>query len=240
MCGRFTLTENPETLIEELRVVDVREEPFRPRYNIAPSQAVAVIIQTPAGERRMGSMAWGLVPSWAKDPSIGSRIINARSETAAVKPSFRGPMRHRRCLIPADGFYEWKAVPGERAKQPYRIRVKGRDHFAMAGLWDQWRTPDGDSLFSFAILTMDAAPDIAEIHHRMPVILDGSAMETWLDGGITDPERLQPVIEEAAHREFEAYAVSRVVNRASNDVPEAIVPLSGPGEPGAEIGIDGL
>jgi len=205
--------------------VDPPDFDYPPRFNIAPGQDAPIIAQDRDG-RRMGLLRWGLVPAWADDPSVGNRMINARAETAAEKPAFRGAFKRRRCAIPADGFYEWKKSeaegPGKSRKVPYWIHREAGSPFLMAGLWERWTPAKGTSLFTFTILTTAAAPQVAEFHSRMPVILPGSGVDRWLDpdsAGDTLRELLQPRGEGLL-----AHAVSTLVNSPRNDGPACIEP----------------
>ncbi len=168
MCGRFTLTIDPAHLQEAFPWAVIPND-LTPRFNIAPSQPVAVIPNT--GEKIVSMYKWGLIPSWSKDPSIGDRMINARSESLAEKPSFRNAYRRRRCLILADGFYEWKPSLGNKSKQPILIRLKDNIPFAFAGLWEHWTAPDGSEILSCTIITTQPNSLLESIHNRMPVIL---------------------------------------------------------------------
>jgi putative SOS response-associated peptidase YedK len=221
MCGRYTLTLPLSNLVDAFDVPPP-EFDFAPRYNIAPTQDVPVVAEDEAG-RRMGLLRWGLVPFWADDPSIGNRLINARSETVARKPAFRGPFRRRRCLVPADGFYEWRKEAGGR-KTPFWIRLAGQEVFTMAGIWDRWEGDDGEALHTFSILTTDAAPEIAAIHPRMPLVLPPSRRDTWLDPS-SEPDDLLPLLEPERDMELAFHPVSTVVNSPGNDRPECIEPL---------------
>jgi putative SOS response-associated peptidase YedK len=221
MCGRFTLTTTPTDLKEAFPDVEVSEE-LAPRYNIAPSQPVAVIANT--GVNRVELFRWGLIPSWAKDPSIGDRMINARAETLAEKPSFRGIFRKRRCLVLADGFYEWRQEPGSRLKTPMYIRLASGRPFAFAGLWDQWRPQTGDPIQSCAIITTNPNQLMQMIHTRMPVILEPSAYGPWLDSAERSASDLQALLRPFPADQMTAYPVSRYVNRPQNDSPTCIVP----------------
>jgi putative SOS response-associated peptidase YedK len=222
MCGRFTLTINPaelEDMFENFRF----PERFAPRFNIAPSQPVLVI---PNDEKfKADFFVWGLIPMWAKDPAIGNRLINARGETLAEKPAFRGSYRHKRCLILADGFYEWKSIAGKSTKTPYYIHTKDRKSFAMAGLWDHWESPDGSSVKTCTIITTTPNQLMESIHDRMPVILHPRDYARWLDPAPQTPERLQLLIKPFPAESMSAYPVSTLVNKPGNDAPELVVPL---------------
>lgn len=220
MCGRYTLTTPPDLVQQHFRLSEIPGD-LKPRYNISPSQRVAVV---PSGaERRAEWFRWGLVPSWAKDPAIGNKLINARGETVAEKPSFRSAFRKRRCLVLADGFYEWK---GEAPpKVPMRIRLKSKEPFAFAGLWETWRPPDGEPVRSCTIITTTPNPLMAEIHNRMPVILSDEAISIWLDEGATDPADLLPLLAPFPADRMEAYAVAPLVNSPANDRPECVEPV---------------
>jgi putative SOS response-associated peptidase YedK len=193
MCGRFTLRTPQSVLVKQFALE--AEPTLVPRYNIAPSQPIAVVRalsqESTAASRELVKLRWGLVPSWAQDPSIGNQLINARSETAAAKPAFRSAMRHRRCLIPADGFYEWKKIG--KQKQPYFIRRPDDKPFAFAGLWDRWTDPEGRPLETCTILTTDANELLRPLHNRMPVIVEPADYAAWLDPQLTDPERFRPL-----------------------------------------------
>jgi putative SOS response-associated peptidase YedK len=195
-----------------------------PRYNIAPSQPVAVVPND--GLLKLDYYVWGLIPSWAKDPSIGSRMINARGETLAEKPSFRAAFRRRRCLILADGFYEWQQTPGGKTKTPMYIRLKSGEPFAFAGLWESWNSPDGSQVLSCAIITTEPNPLMAKIHNRMPVILPQAAHMPWLHSGEADTKALSALLKPYPAEEMVAYPVSKLVNSPANDVPAVIEPLS--------------
>jgi len=221
MCGRFTLTTTPTDLKEAFPEVEVPED-LAPRYNIAPSQPVAVIANSDAG--RIKLFRWGLIPSWAKDPSIGDRMINARAETLAEKPAFRAIYRRRRCLVLADGFYEWKQEPGGRVKTPMYVRLASGKPFAFAGLWDAWQPEGADQVQSCTIVTTAPNQLMQMIHTRMPVILDRTAYARWLEPGEQQPEQLNALLRPFAADEMTAYAVSRYVNRPQNDSPACVVP----------------
>ncbi len=221
MCGRFTLTVDPAELKDAFSDYDFPAQ-FAPRFNIAPSQPVLAIPND--GQNRADFFVWGLIPSWAKDPSIGSRLINARGETLAEKPSFRGGFKYKRCLILADGFYEWKTQPGTKVKIPHFIHMKDRQPFAFAGLWDEWNSPDGSLVRSCTIVTTEPNELMASIHNRMPVILPPDAYEQWIDPAVRTPDSLQPLIRPYPAKEMAAYPVSTLVNSPKNDLAECVVP----------------
>ena len=221
MCGRFTLTVDPSELQEAF--ADYSFPPkFAPRFNIAPSQPVLAIPND--GRNAADFFVWGLIPSWSKDPTIGSRLINARGETIAEKPSFRGGFKYKRCLIVADGFYEWKSQPGTKIKIPHFIHMKDRMPFAFAGLWDEWHSPDGSSIRSCTIITTEPNELMAGIHDRMPVILNQRDYTIWLDIAPQTPERLLPLIKPFPADQMSAYPVSTMVNSPANDRAEPVVP----------------
>lgn len=259
MCGRFTLTASIEDIQQHFGVLHVPSafrEVYRPRFNVAPGQDVlTVVAMTPetlngartaaaAGAAPGGSASlnagsdvvrtlrwhrWGLIPPWAKEPSIGYRMINARSETVAQKPSFRHAFRRRRCLVPADGFYEWRTEG--RRKVPFRFRMRDGSLFALAGLWETWTPPDGgEPITSCTVLTTDANDVVAPVHHRMPVIIPPDHYDTWLDPE-EEPEALKALLSPYPPSAMEGYAVSTEVNSARNDYPELIKPLETGHEP---------
>ena len=203
MCGRFTLTADPADLKEAFYWADFGEADITPRYNIAPTQGVPVI--TNRGDKKLDFFTWGLVPFWAKDPTIGSRMINARSETLAEKPSFRNAFKRRRCLILADGFYEWQKIPGEKTKIPTYIQLKGGKPFGMAGLWEEWNSPDGSQILSTTIITTQPNEFMKPIHNRMPVILPAAAYEQWLEPGEVNSGSLQPLLTPYDPQQMKAY-----------------------------------
>ncbi len=228
MCGRFTLRTSASEIAQQFGVLEVA--PFSARFNIAPTQAVAVVrALTPGpspamgeGSRELVWLRWGLVPSWAKDPAIGSRLINARAETAAGKPAFRAAMRRRRCLLAADGFYEWQRAG--RAKQPYFIRLHEDRPMAFAGLWEVWEGTGHSSLETCTLLTTAANDLLRPIHDRMPVILAPENYPAWLDPAVEDPRRLEPLLVPYPGEEMEAYRVSSLVNDPTHDSPRCIEP----------------
>lgn len=221
MCGRFTLTVDPADLQDAFPQFTFPEK-YAPRYNISPSQPILAIPN--AGNNAADFFIWGLIPSWSKDPSIGSKMINARAETLAEKPSFRAGFKYHRCLILADGFYEWKQQPGTKAKTPHFIRLKSGKPFAFAGLWDTWQSPDGGIVKSATIITTGPNSLMAPIHNRMPVILPPSAYAQWLDPGARTPETLQTLLASYPAEEMNAHPVSTLVNSPANERAECIIP----------------
>lgn len=221
MCGRFTLYHTPDEIAARFEAPDILEA--EARYNIAPTQNVVVVTQN--GTRHLENYHWGLIPSWAKDPVIGNKMINARAETLAEKPSFRTALTRRRCLIPADGFYEWQApAEGSKAgKTPTYLHRKDSALFAFAGLWDEWYAPDGSPLRSCTIITTTPNSVAAAIHDRMPVILRPEDEAFWLDSAVTDSRDLLPLLVPYPSEEMESYPVSRRVNVPVTDDAELLV-----------------
>lgn len=220
MCGRFTLIAPAEVVAEHYGLAEV--PPLAPRYNIAPTQPVAAVRLAEDGEtRELTHFQWGLVPSWADDPSIGSRMINARSETAAEKPSFRAAFKRRRCLIPASGFYEWQKVNG--SKQPIYIHAAKNKIMSLAGLWEYWSGPDGSELETCTILTTGPNNLLEPIHNRMPVVLEPEDYGMWLDPD-TPPDQLMHLLRPIDSEWLDAYPVSTEVNRPQNEGPSLIEP----------------
>ena len=193
----------------------------KPRFNIAPTQSVPVILNESPDE--LTELYWGLVPFWAKDMKIGSSLINARAETVATKPAFRDAYKRRHCLVPADGFYEWKHEG--KLKIPHRVVLKSREPFAFAGIWDKWKSPDGREVMSFSIITSESNDLMKTIHTRAPVILDAAHEETWLEPSVTDPQILLPLLKPFPADDFEIYQVSRYVSNSSNKGEDCIKPL---------------
>jgi putative SOS response-associated peptidase YedK len=220
MCGRFTLATDLEQL-EERFSFHAATLAFKPHYNIAPSQQILAVISTE--ERRVGLLRWGLIPSWAKDQSMGDRMINARAETVAEKPSFRRALQKRRCLILADGFYEWRKEG--KTKTPMYIRLKSHAPFGFAGLWETWKSPEGEAIHSCTIITTTPNGLMESIHNRMPVILSRDAESQWLDRTIEGPDRLLPLLAPYPADAMEAYAVSSAVNSPRNDAAVCIQPV---------------
>jgi putative SOS response-associated peptidase YedK len=225
MCGRYTLIRLSEftDLFPWIRGPDAA---VPPRYNIAPMQPVAAVANVVNdGKHFVDWYQWGLVPSWAKDTSIASKMINARAETVAEKPSYKAALRRRRCAIPASGFYEWKSLDG-RTKQPMYVTMADEKPFAFAGLWEVWEGPTGDhALATCTVLTTKPNELMESIHDRMPVILDGDAMRQWLTPGELDPADLLPLLRPFAAEQMLARPVSRAVNHVKNDLPECVVPV---------------
>ncbi|WP_462413511.1 SOS response-associated peptidase [Neobacillus sp. Marseille-QA0830] len=221
MCGRFTLTATVDELIDRFDIESfLDEESYAASYNIAPSHSVLAVIND-GHANRMGFLKWGLIPSWAKDPSIGNKLINARAETLAEKPSFRQSYRKKRCLIIADSFYEWKRH-GDQTKTPMRIKMKTGNLFGMAGLWEHWKSPAGESVFSCTVVTTVPNGLMSGIHDRMPVILKPEDEKTWLSPSTTDFNVLQSLLVPFDQNEMEAYEVSPMVNSPKNNSVELI------------------
>ena len=222
MCGRFTLTVDPADLQDAFADFKFPAK-FAPRFNIAPSQPVLAIPND--GKNKADFFVWGLIPSWAKDPAIGNRLINARGETLAEKPSFRGGYKYKRCLILANGFYEWKTQPGTKTRVPHFIHLKSGAVFAFAGLWDEWHSSDGSTLRSCTIVTTSPNDLMSQIHDRMPVILPPSDYGEWLDASPRTPDSLAHLIRPFPADLMEAYPVSPLVNSPANDRPECLSPI---------------
>jgi putative SOS response-associated peptidase YedK len=224
MCGRYRLSRRKQ-VVEEYFDTDVSDEPdWAPRYNIAPTQPVPVIRQHPTQPvRELSLMRWGLIPSWAKDSSGAARMINARAETASTKPAFRDALKSRRCLIPADGFYEW-ARDG-KTKQPYCFEVNEGALFAFAGLWDRWKDLSGRWVKTCSILTTTANVVTAPAHDRMPVILDPDAYELWLDPGMTNVDAASDLLKPFDARLMRSFPVSTRINSVGNDDEECSAPV---------------
>jgi putative SOS response-associated peptidase YedK len=223
MCGRYAVTTVPEAMRALFRYLN--QPNFPPRYNVAPTQPVP-IVRVVEGNREFALVRWGLIPSWVKDPRTFTLLINARGESAAEKPAFKNAMKRRRCLFPADGFYEWKRDGAH--KQPYFVRLKGGGPLAFAGLWETWMGPNGEEQETAAIVTTSASQSIAHIHDRMPVIVPPEQFDLWLDPN-ADPEMAAAVvIQPAPDAAIESYPVSSAVNRTANDTPNLVEPLTEP------------
>jgi len=218
MCGRFALLVDASVLADVFDVEPPRD--LKPRFNIAPTQDVPVVRSDAKGSRECAMLRWGLVPSWAKDDKIGARMINARSETAAEKPSFGSAIKTRRCLVPCSGFYEW--VKGAEGKQPHFIHFADARVFAFAGLWERWSKSESGPLDTFTILTSAPNELIADLHDRMPVILPPDAYAEWLEPRPLDSDRLRNLVVPHPAEGMEVYPVTTHVNRPANDDPECI------------------
>jgi putative SOS response-associated peptidase YedK len=231
MCGRFSMAVPLPALLSRFPVGRAPSS-LTPRYNIAPSQKVPVIlpINPNDGGLALEELRWGLIPSWAKDPAIGNRLINARAETLTEKASFKRPFQSRRCLVPADGFYEWRFTRTTKGKIPMRIRLKSQAPFAMAGLWERWKDAEGKELRTFTIITTGPNAVLEPIHNRMPVILKRQDEEAWLDPKVAST-RLTALIAPYPAEEMEAYEVSKLINNAAVDTPDCIEPATPPPAP---------
>jgi putative SOS response-associated peptidase YedK len=237
MCGRFTSVTSRYDLAETFHATEMKAEQLPFRYNVAPTQDVyAIAERRPSGDedshgtRQLGSFRWGLLPSWAKDPSIASRLINARAESVAEKPAFRESLLRRRCIIPADAFYEWQPRPGKPTapRIPHVIRHRDRTPMAFAGLWDVWRPPDDSNsapIRSCVIVTTHANSAIAPIHDRMPVVLPPSVWDEWLNPANRDLATVHRLLVPAPPEQFDIYPVSRLVSNVNNEGPELIAPV---------------
>ena len=250
MCGRYASSRRPEDLVEEFEIDKVEvAEPLPPDYNVAPTKQVYAVVQRPAdpqdgsgaSERQLRSVRWGLVPFWAKDPSIGNKMINARMETVHEKPAYRRPFASRRCLLPADGYFEWytteqKTKAGKPVKQPFFIHPADGGVLAMAGLYEVWRdkTRDDDDpqrfLWSCTVITTSAEDSVGHIHDRMPLMVERDRWASWLDPSVDDPDTLKQLLVPAAPGRLEAYPVSTAVNSVRNNGPELLDALAA--EPG--------
>jgi putative SOS response-associated peptidase YedK len=229
MCGRYRLSRRKQIVEEYFDASS--DEDWTPRFNIAPTQPVPVIRQNPKEPRReLSLMRWGLIPLWAKDMSGAAMMINARSETAATKPAFRDPLTNRRCLVPADGFYEWQRTG--KAKQPYCFEVNDGALFAFAGLWDRWKDPSGQWIKSCSILTTTPNAVTASIHDRMPVILDPNCYDLWLDPGMHDMRAVSDMLKPYDAQLMRSYPVSARVNHVVNDDAECSTPIESQSQPG--------
>ena len=222
MCGRFILSKPKKIKAKDLKIKESEVDLLKPRYNIAPSNPVAAILNEK--ERHIEPLRWGLIPSWAKEESIGSRMINARAETLAEKPSFKGLLHKHRCLVLADGFYEWAESP--RGKQPYLVRLKSDEPFTFAGLWSHWKNPKGEEIRTCTIITCAPNKLMESIHNRMPVILDAEERDIWLDPKNEDMPTLAGLLKPYPENEMEAYPVSKIVNSPENDREECIKPIA--------------
>ncbi|HSI68395.1 MAG TPA: SOS response-associated peptidase [Planococcus sp. (in: firmicutes)] len=221
MCGRYTLYADFNVILNRFNVEEtaLEEGQYKPSYNVAPSQQVLAVVND-GTKNRLGQLKWGLIPPWAKDEKIGSKMINARSETAAEKPSFKRALRQKRCLVLADSFYEWKRL--EDKKIPMLIKMKSGEPFAFAALWETWQSPDGKKVNSCAILTTGPNELMEGIHDRMPVILTKEEERIWLDPKVQNPEELITLLKPPNPAAMEAFEVSNAVNSPKNNSPELI------------------
>lgn len=225
MCGRFSLYSDFRTIVDRFNVDEVTfsEAEYEARYNVAPSQQVVAVIND--GEKnRLGLLRWGLIPPWAKDAKIGYKMINARAETAAEKPSYRNAFKKKRCLVVADSFYEWQRT--DDGKQPMLIRMKDGEPFAFAGLWESWKSPEGEMIYSCSILTTEPNELMQSIHDRMPVVLSKEDEQRWVDPDVQDDEVLKAMLKPYDASQMEAYPVSTEVNSPKNNGPELIERVS--------------
>jgi len=231
MCGRYTLSSPVEVIADLFEITfpghgtEQLELPeIHPRYNLAPTQEAPIaLVREPGAPRTLESLRWGLIPYWAKEASIGNRMINARAESVADKPAYRFSFKKKRCLVPTDGFYEWKKEG--KAKQPYLIRRRDHQPFAFAGLWSSWRNPEGGLVETFTILTTDANGDVRELHDRMPVVVAREDFGLWLDPKVDDAERLQALLKPAPEGNLELVRVSRAVNSPAHDAADCVEAL---------------
>jgi putative SOS response-associated peptidase YedK len=232
MCGRFTFSQPKEAIYAMLANSshDAKNTPspqipaIEACYNIAPTQNIPTVVQNAeTNTHEFQQLRWGLIPSWAKDISMGAKLINARAETVTEKPAFRSAFKHRRCLVLADGFYEWQLQDGK--KQPFYFRLQDGQPFAFAGLWEEWKSKEGEKITSCTILTTAANELLQAIHERMPVILNPQNYDLWLNQHVQNPEALQKLFHPYPAQEMTAYPVSILVNNLKCDRPECIVPL---------------
>jgi putative SOS response-associated peptidase YedK len=229
MCGRYVRYTSPDRFAElfgcDYGAADIDSAPS---YNVAPSQRVLAARAKPDGGRELAALKWGLLPAWSREPKTPYSTINARAETVAEKPFFRSAFRHRRCLIAADGFYEWRKASGH--KQPYFVSLAGHEPFAFAGLWEHWQGGEGQVIESCAIIVTEANALMRSIHDRMPVILAPGDYELWLDPAVHDPRALEPLLRPFPAERMRAYPVSAAVNSPRNQGPELLEPLNPAGD----------
>ena len=222
MCGRYALALNSKEL--QLAFPEFTfPENIQARFNIAPSQPILSLSND--GTRAATFQTWGLIPSWSKDPSIGNKLINARAETLSEKPSYRGPYKYHRCLIFANGFFEWQAQSSNKGKLPYYIHLKSGEPFAFAGLWDKWQSPDGSEIHSATIITTTPNDLVEPIHSRMPVILPKDCYTQWIDPNPQPPSRFDSILSPYPSNEMIAEPISTLVNSPENDTPEVLIPI---------------
>jgi len=219
MCGRYNLITDAQAFVDFFELRNSLAIP--PRYNIAPSQKI-LVVRRMDNHREAGLLHWGLIPHWAKDRKIAYKMINARAETVAEKPAFRSALRHRRCLIPATGFFEWQAT--QDGKQPYNITLRGGGLMAFAGLWESWTSHDGERIDSCTIIVTEANESLRPVHDRMPVILAPEHYAVWLDPAVQNPNQLQTLLRPCPSAFITAYPVSRVVGNPANDGPICVAP----------------
>ena len=232
MCGRFVAATPPSVLAETFQVAEVKlaDEDTEGNFNVAPTNDVLAVAVSKEGERQLGTFHWGLVPSWAKDVSVGNRMINLRADTVKDKPSFRKTLAKRRCIIPVDGFYEWKNMGKGRKKQPFFIRSRSGDPLALAGLWEVWKDreeQDAEWLKSCTIITTEPNDLLKPIHNRMPVVLPPESWDRWLDPANDDIEELEAMLKPALEDLLELFPVSTEVNSVKNNGPQLVIPLEG-------------
>jgi putative SOS response-associated peptidase YedK len=222
MCGRFALYTDPLALAKQFQTGNVPD--IQPNYNVAPSQTIP-IVRLENNQRQFAMTRWGLIPSWAKDIKIGYNTINARADSVAEKPSFRSAFKHRRCLIPADGYYEWQELANSKTKQPWFITLKDQQPMALAGLWEHWQGADGSEIESCTIIVTSGNELMQNIHDRMPVILPIEHWDAWLDINNTDKQGFQSLLTQYPHDEMAAWRVSTVVNSPKHNGGECIQPI---------------
>lgn len=225
MCGRYTMHHEADELIERFQIAEIRDQ-IQGSFNFAPSQQVPVVTAH-ENHRVLETMRWGLIPSWAKDAKIGYKMINARCEGIETKPAYRSAIKYRRCLIPVDGFYEWRKEEGDKTKIPFYIGVEGEEIFAFAGLWEEWKSPDSDEpLQSCTIITCEPNEQMTEIHNRMPVILDPESESKWLDMSVSVSDAL-PLLHPYENH-LKMYPVSTAVNSPGNNGDKLVEPVNYP------------
>jgi putative SOS response-associated peptidase YedK len=228
MCGRYSASTQPSLWAEQFRAEPVGVEGHQPSWNVAPASDVLVVLAGSDGARQLRELRWGLVPRWAKDRKIGNRMINLRAETVREKKSWQTALAHRRCIIPADGFYEWQDMGKGRRKQPFFIAARDGQPLALGGLWADWRDPDsGEQLWTCTILTTSANELMGSIHHRMPVILPPEAWDAWLDPDNHDVEQLTALLDPAPEERLALWPVDLAVGDVRNNRPELTEPLEG-------------
>ena len=230
MCGRYVAATPVDKLAEQFLVEEVKVADHEASFNVAPSDEVLAVAVGREGARQLGSFRWGLVPSWAKDPAVGNRMINLRAETVSEKPSFRRTLARRRCLLPADGFYEWKAMGKGRKKQPFFVRARDGSVLAIAGLWEVWKPrgeEDAEWLRTCTVITTEPNAVVGPIHDRMPVILPPAVWDTWLDQSNQDADALAKLLVPAPDDLLEAYPVGFDVSNVRNNGDHLVTPLEG-------------